>query len=153
MSDHIARKAELYVTEYLRSVIPDGKFHPSHGEAPADETQGVLSDPHSETKVAAIVPPYTEIVCRDKVKVLSTESTWQLQIDVAYVSHIDDETPEAHSAAVNEIYRALGGLPRGLQAAQQLVVSGTDVEEMPSVEGLSGGARADVVRVVMGCSG
>ena len=139
MSDEIKRKVERWLCAEMRSAIPGSRAVPSKGgDGEADEPE----------------PPFTFAKVTECNEI--APDVYQVTAKIARVSHIDETTSAAHSAAVRQFHDALRGLRRGYYAALDLRINGIEFAANATNEEIQDSeqqAHADVLTMVMGVAG
>jgi hypothetical protein len=139
MSDEIKRKVEKWLCAEMRAAIPGSRAVPSKGDP--EETD-------------APEPPFTFVKVTECDEIAL--DVYQVTVKVARVSHIDDTTAAAHSAAVRQFRVALRTLIPGKYEPLDLIISGIEFSVKDSsveVRDAEESAHADVFTLVAGVSG
>ena len=109
MSDEIKRKVERWICAEMRAAIPGSRAVPSKGG------DGEIDEPE---------PPFTFTKVTECNEI--APDVYQVTAKIARVSHIDETTSAAHSAAVRQFHDALRGLRRGYYPPLELMINGIE---------------------------
>lgn len=141
MNDEIKRRIELYVVGILRGALAGWIIVPNKGgDDVADDSEDA----------AEVEPPFVLVKVTELEEVLADPPTHQVEVKVAYFSHMSATTTPEHSIKVGELATAVRALPKGYYVSTDLTINGVELQKGAEVRDDEQQIHGDVFILAMG---